>query len=71
LGGVARRWIRQLLRDAARETTLRDAARLVVARGLSLDDARARMSRTEEDIAPGAHRVARIALSTGHESAFV
>ena len=32
-----------------------DSARLVVGRGLSLDDARARMSRTEEDIAPGAH----------------
>jgi hypothetical protein len=32
-----------------------DAARLVVGRGLSLDDARARMSRTEQDIAPGAH----------------
>ena len=32
-----------------------DAARLVVARGLSLDDARGRMSQTEGDIAPGAH----------------
>ena len=32
-----------------------DAARLVVGRGLSLDDARARLSRAEEDIAPGAH----------------